>query len=146
MRPRLVFVWYGDRLYQGICKIEIKEMETRIFIQVRVPYLTQVIALLLLAEAGVALYSSESHKYNIWDNLSSYRRLGRIDNRHVVNDRVVFLLEYEHVEIRYSTRSLMSASVGTRLGLFRLISDVNVWLVLVCVVCPLSSSEVLYLY
>nr|BAD21701.1 hypothetical protein [Oryza sativa Japonica Group]BAD36067.1 hypothetical protein [Oryza sativa Japonica Group] len=35
-----VFGWYGDRWYQGICEIEVKEMETGIFIQVRAPYLT----------------------------------------------------------------------------------------------------------
>ncbi len=35
----MVFGWYGDRRYQGICEIEVKEMETRIFIQVRTPYL-----------------------------------------------------------------------------------------------------------
>ena len=34
-----VFGWYGDRWYQGICEIEVKEMETGIFIQVRAPYL-----------------------------------------------------------------------------------------------------------
>ncbi len=28
---------YGDRWYQGICEIEVKEMETGIFIQVRAP-------------------------------------------------------------------------------------------------------------
>ena len=35
-----VFRWYGDRWYQGIYKIEVKEMETEIFIQVRAPYIT----------------------------------------------------------------------------------------------------------
>ncbi len=35
-----VFGWYGDRWYQGICEIEVKEMETGIFIQVWAPYLT----------------------------------------------------------------------------------------------------------
>ncbi len=85
-------------MYQGICETEVKEMETRIFIQV--------ITLLLLTEAGVALYSSGSHKYNIWDNLSSCRRLGGIDNQHVVDDRVVFLLKYELIEIRDGARSL----------------------------------------
>jgi hypothetical protein len=35
-----VFGWYGDHWYQDICEIEVKEMETWIFIQVRVPYLT----------------------------------------------------------------------------------------------------------
>jgi hypothetical protein len=57
-----------------------------------------------------------------------------MDNQLIVDDRVVFLLEYELVEIRDGTRSLLPASVGTRLGMSRLISDVDVWwLVLACV-------------
>ncbi len=36
----MVFRWYGDRWYQGICEIEVKEMERMIFIQVQAPYLT----------------------------------------------------------------------------------------------------------
>nr|AAX96286.1 hypothetical protein LOC_Os11g16600 [Oryza sativa Japonica Group]AAX96335.1 hypothetical protein [Oryza sativa Japonica Group]ABA92592.1 hypothetical protein LOC_Os11g16600 [Oryza sativa Japonica Group] len=35
-----VFRWYGDRWYQGIYEIEVKEMETGIFIYVRALYLT----------------------------------------------------------------------------------------------------------
>ena len=35
-----VFTYYGDLWYQGICEIEVKEMETGIFIQVRASYLT----------------------------------------------------------------------------------------------------------
>jgi hypothetical protein len=49
-----------------------------------------------------------------------------MDNQHVVDDRVVFLLEYELVEIRDGARSLLSASVGTILGSSRLISDIDV--------------------
>ena len=36
----LVFAWYGDRRYQGIYEIEVKEMETGIFIQVWAPELS----------------------------------------------------------------------------------------------------------
>jgi hypothetical protein len=35
-----VFRWYGDRWYQGIYEIKVKEMETGIFIYVRALYLT----------------------------------------------------------------------------------------------------------
>jgi hypothetical protein len=118
----IVFAWYGDRRYKGICEIEVKEMETRILYRFG-PLVWHVITILLLAKAGVALYLSESHKYNNWDNLSSCRWLGGIDNQHVVVDRVVFLLKYELVEIRDGARSLLSASVGTRLGLSKLITD-----------------------
>ncbi len=55
------------------------------------------------------------------------------DNQHVVDDRVVFLLKYELVEIKDGARSLLLDSAGARLGLSRLISDVDVWLVLACV-------------
>ena len=65
----------------------------------------KVMTLLPFSEADVALYSSESHKYNNWDNLSSCRRFGDMDHQHVVDDRVVFLLEYERVEITDGTRS-----------------------------------------
>ena len=104
------------------------------------PLHRNVTTLLLLAEAGVTLYSSGSHKYNIWDNPSRCRRLGGIDNQHIVDDRIVFLLEYELGEIRDGARSLLSASAGTRQGLFRLISDIDVWLVLACalICCPFS--------
>jgi hypothetical protein len=45
-----------DHWYQGICEIKVKETDTRIFIQVRpLIHQIQVIALLLLVEASVAL-------------------------------------------------------------------------------------------
>ena len=113
-------------------------METRIFIQVRTPYLTGN-SPTLVGQSRYCSYSSESHKYNIWDNLSNRRRLSGMDNQLVVDDRVVFLLEYELGEIRDSTRSLLLASADTILGLSRLISDVDIWwriglLWLVCLV------------
>ena len=48
-------------------------------------------------------------------------------NQHVVNDEVVFLLEYVLGKTRDSTRSLLLASDDTKLGLSRLISDVDIW-------------------
>jgi hypothetical protein len=33
----IVFAWCGDCRYQGVYEIKVKEMETRIFIQVRAP-------------------------------------------------------------------------------------------------------------
>ncbi len=45
-----------------------------------------------------------------------------MDHQHVVDDRVVFLLEYELVEIIDGPRSLLLAALGTRLGMSRLIS------------------------
>ena len=65
--------------------------------------------------------------YNIWDNLSSCHQLGGIDNQHVVDDKVVFLLEYELIKIGDGARSLLSASAGTIRGLSRLMPDVDVW-------------------
>jgi hypothetical protein len=56
-----------------------------------------------------------------------------MEHQHVVDDGVVFLLEHVLGEIRDSARSLLLASVGTRLGMSRLISDVDIWRrVLVC--------------
>jgi hypothetical protein len=49
-----------------------------------------------------------------------------MDNQHVVDDRVVFLLESALGEIRDSARSLLLASVDTILGLSMLISDVDI--------------------
>jgi hypothetical protein len=82
-----------------------------------------------LAEAGVAPYSSGSHKYNNWDNLSSYRRLGGMDNKLVVDDGVVFLREYELVKIRDGARSLLPAFADTGWGMSRLISNVDNFIV-----------------
>jgi hypothetical protein len=49
-----------------------------------------------------------------------------MENQYVVDDGVVFLLEYILGEIRDSARSLLIASDSTRLGMSTLISDVNV--------------------
>ena len=46
-----------------------------------------------------------------------------MDNQLVVDDGVVFLLEYELIEIRDGARSLLLASIGTGWGMSRLISD-----------------------
>jgi hypothetical protein len=101
-------------------------METRIFIQVRAPYLTGN-SPTPVDRSQCCSYSSKSHKYNIWDNLSSCHRLGGIDNQHIVDNRVVFLLECELIEIRDGARSLLPAFACIILGLSRLISDVDVW-------------------
>jgi hypothetical protein len=50
-----------------------------------------------------------------------------MENQHVVDDGVVFLLEYILVEIRDSAKFLLSASVGARLGISRIISNINIW-------------------
>jgi hypothetical protein len=64
-----------------------------------------------------------------------------MDHQHIVDDRAVFLLKYELIEIRGGARSPLSASAGTRLDLSRLISDVDVWrnIGLFWLMCPLSS-------
>ena len=72
-----------------------------------------------------------------------------MDNQHVVDDKIVFLFEYELIDIRDGARSLLSASAGTILGMSRLISDVNVWRhvlvsILICVsICLVVSSLLL---
>jgi hypothetical protein len=90
----MVLAWYEDHWYQGICEIEVKEVETRIFIQVRAPSHegnnpTPV------GRSRYCSYSSKSHKYNIWDNISGHRRLGDMEH----HMRVVFSLEYELGEV-----------------------------------------------
>ncbi len=108
-------------------------METWIFIQVRVLYLT-VNSPTSVGRDRCCSYSYESHKYNLWDNLSTCRQLSGIENQLIVEDRVVFLLEYEFVEIRDSARFLLLASVSSGWGMSRLIFDINIWRrVLACV-------------
>ena len=50
-----------------------------------------------------------------------------MEHQHVVDDGVVFLLEYVLGEIKDSARSLLLDYVGARLGLSRLIFDIDVW-------------------
>ncbi|BAD86960.1 hypothetical protein [Oryza sativa Japonica Group] len=57
-----VFPWYGDRQYQGIYEIEVKQMETRIFTQVRAPYLAELYLSFLIQNffyiRGMILYKT----------------------------------------------------------------------------------------
>jgi hypothetical protein len=58
----------------------------------------------------------------------------RLDNQLVVDDMVVFLLEYELIEIKDGTRSLLPVFVDTGWGMSRLISNVDIWWrVLACI-------------
>ena len=61
-----------------------------------------------------------------------------MDNQLAIDDKVVFLLEYEPVEIRDGARSLLPASVGIGWGMSRLISNVDIWWHIgLCVCCVL---------
>ena len=125
-----VFAWYGDRWYKGICDIEVKETEIRIFIQVQAPS-WKVTILLLLAEASVALFH-QNHTSTIIGIAYLIVVDLRHEHQHVVDDGVVFLLEVL-AEIKDNARSLLTASDGTSLVMSRLISDVDIWRrVLVC--------------